>query len=385
MQRRQFVSLASRVAAAVGAPVLARSAHAQEAGLAAKTLAIGCSAATTGPLAAFGQDIGLGAGAAVAQINRSGGVQGRQLQFNLLDDAYDPQRTVANVQQLLAQDKAFALMSCLGTPNNTALLPLIESAGVPYVGPWTGASSLRQRSPNLFHVRASYTDEMRTLVQRLAGMGLKGIGIVYQDNLFGREMLEDATRELKASGMEPAVAVALATDGKNLKDVVDKVAAARPSAVLLATAGSVSVGLVKGLKHSMPGLLMAGLSVTLTGNAFQQLGDAGNGLAMSIVVPNPFRPNSAVVRDYQAAVRAVSPDAIFSLVSLEAYINLRVLAEGLERAGPAPTQAKLRSALASIRNWDLGGFTVHYSGQSPHVGSRYIGLGILNGAGRIAT
>lgn len=160
----------------------------------------------------------------------------------------------------------------------------------------------------------------------------------------------------------------------------------RVARVLLeATAGSVSVGLVKGLKHSMPGLLMAGLSVTLTGDAFQQLGDAGNGLAMSIVVPNPFRPNSAVVRDYQAAVRAVSPDAIFSLVSLEAYINLRVLAEGLERAGPGPSQAKLRSALASIRNWDLGGFTVHYSGQSPHVGSRYIGLGILNGAGRIAT
>lgn len=385
MQRRQFVSLASRVAAAVGVPVLARSAHAQEAGLTAKTIAIGCSAATTGPLAAFGQDIRLGADAAVAHINRSGGIQGRELQFNLLDDGYDPQRTVANVKQMLAQGKAFALMSCLGTPNNTALLPLVESAGVPYVGPWTGASSLRQRSPNLFHVRASYTDEMRTLVQRLTGMGLKGIGIVYLDNLFGREMLEDATRELKASGMQPAVAVALATDGKNLKDVLDKVAAARPSAVLLATAGSASVGLVKGLKQSMPGLLMAGLSVTLTGDAFKQLGDAGNGLAMSIVVPNPFRATTAVVREYQAAVRAVAPEQIFSLVSLEAYINLRVLAEGLERAGRDPTQAKLRSALAGLRNWDMGGFVVNYSSQSPHVGSRYIGLGILNGDGRIAT
>ena len=385
MQRRQFVSLASCAAAAVGAPLWARTAHAQEAGLTAKTIAIGCSAATTGPLAGFGQDVRLGAGAALAQINRSGGIHGRELQFNLLDDAYDPQRSVANVKQLLAQGSAFAMLSCVGTPNNTALLPLLEDAGVPYVGPVTGASSLRKRSRNLFHVRASYTDEMRTLVQRLTGMGLKGIGIVYQDNLFGQEMLGDATRELTASGMQPAVAVALATNGSNLQDAVAKVVAARPSAVLLATAGSVSVGLVQGLKKGMPGLLMAGLSVTLTGEAFKQLGEAGNGLAMSIVVPNPFRTSTAVVRDYQAALRATAPDQVFSLGSLEAYINMRVLAEGLERAGRDPSQAKLRSALASIRNWDLGGFVVDYSGQAPHVGSRFIGMGILNSTGRLST
>lgn len=92
-------------------------------------------------------------------------------------------------------------------------------------------------------------------------------------------------------------------------------------------------------------------------------------------------PPTAVVRDYQAAVRAIEPTQIFSLVSLEAYINMRVLAEGLERAGRDPTQAKLRSALAGLRNWDMGGFVVNYSSQSPYVGSRYIGLGILNGAG----
>jgi hypothetical protein len=61
---------------------------------------------------------------------------------------------------------------------------------------------------------------------------------------------------------------------------------------------------------------------------------------------------------------------------------MRVVAVGLERAGADLTRAKLRSALSSIRNWDLGGFVVDYSGQSPYVGSRFIDLGVLGGSGR---
>jgi ABC-type branched-subunit amino acid transport system substrate-binding protein len=381
MQRRQFVTLASHTTAALAAPVFMRNAWAQEGGITGKTLTIGCSAALSGPLAGFGQDIKQGAEAALAHINGRGGVHGRTLQFNMVDDGYVPQRTTDNVKQMIGQGSAFALLSCVGTPNNTAILPLIEEAGIPYVAPLTGASSLRKGGRNVFHVRASYTDEVRRLVQRLAGMGLKGIGVVYLDNGYGREMLEDATRSLAEQNIQPTVQAALATDGKNLADVLAKVAEARPSAVLLATAGAASVELVRGLKKTVPGVLMAGVSVTLTSDGLKQLGDAGSGIAVTMVMPDPNRAKTQLVRDYQAAMRAKGHQD-FTLGSLEAYVNMRVLAEGLERAGSDPSRAKLRTALAGIRNWDMGGFVVDYSGQSPYVGSRFIDLGVLNGAGR---
>ena len=382
MQRRQFVSLASgAAAAAVAAPVFLRNALAQEAGITGKTLTIGCSAALTGPLAGLGQDVKHGAEAALAHINSRGGVNGRTLQLNMVDDAYVPQRTTDNIKQMLSQGSAFALLSCVGTPNNTAILPLIEEAGVPYVAPITGASSLRKGARNVFHVRASYTDEVHRLVQRLAGMGLKGIGVVYLDNGYGREMLEDATRSLAELSLKPSVQAALATDGKNLAEVLAKVSDARPSAVLLATAGTVSVDLVRGLKKNVPGVLMAGLSVTLTSDGLRQLGEAGSGIAVTMIVPDPNRAKTQLVRDYQTAMRARGQQD-FTQGSLEAYVNMRVLAEGLERAGADPTRAKLRTALAGIRNWDLGGFVVDYSGQAPYVGSRFIDLGVLGGSGR---
>ena len=381
MQRRQFVTIAPRLAAGLAAPALVRHAFAQDAGISSKSLTIGCSASLTGPLAGFGRDIKQGAEAALAQINARGGIHGRMVQLQILDDGYVPQRTTENVQQMISQGSAFALMSCVGTPNNAGILPMIEDAGIPYVAPFTGASSLRKGARNVFHVRASYTDEVRRLVQRLAGMGLKDIGVVYLDNAYGREMLEDSTRFLAEQGLKPLVQVALATDGKNLSDVLAKVGQARPAAVLLATAGAVSVELVRGLKTNTPGVLMAGLSVTLTSEGLKQLGDAGSGLALTMVMPDPTRAKTALVRDYQAAMRARGVQE-FNLGTLESYTNTRVLAEGLERAGADPTRSKLRTALAGIRNLDLGGLVIDYSGQAPYVGSRFVDMGVLNGAGR---
>ena len=381
MQRRQFVTIAPRLAAGLAAPALVRHAFAQDAGISSKSLTIGCSASLTGPLAGFGRDIKQGAEAALAQINARGGIHGRMVQLQILDDGYVPQRTTENVQQMISQGSAFALMSCVGTPNNAGILPMIEDAGIPYVAPFTGASSLRKGARNVFHVRASYTDEVRRLVQRLAGMGLKDIGVVYLDNAYGREMLEDSTRFLAEQGLKPLVQVALATDGKNLSDVLAKVGQARPAAVLLATAGAVSVELVRGLKTNNPGVLMAGLSVTLTSEGLKQLGDAGSGLALTMVMPDPTRAKTALVRDYQAAMRARGIQE-FNLGTLESYTNTRVLAEGLERTGADPTRSKLRTALAGIRNLDLGGLVIDYSGQAPYVGSRFVDMGVLNGAGR---
>ena len=381
MQRRQFVTIAPRLAAGLAAPALVRNAFAQDAGISSKSLTIGCSASLTGPLAGFGRDIKQGAEAALAQINARGGIHGRMVQLQILDDGYVPQRTTENVQQMISQGSAFALISCVGTPNNAGILPMIEDAGIPYVAPFTGASSLRKGARNVFHVRASYTDEVRRLVQRLAGMGLKDIGVVYLDNAYGREMLEDSTRFLAEQGLKPLVQVALATDGKNLSDVLAKVGQARPAAVLLATAGAVSVKLVRGLKTNNPGVLMAGRSVTLTSEGLKQRGDAGSGLALTMVMPDPTRAKTALVRDYQAAMRARGIQE-FNLGTLESYTNTRVLAEGLERAGADPTRSKLRTALAGIRNLDLGGLVIDYSGQAPYVGSRFVDMGVLNGAGR---
>ena len=123
------------------------------------------------------------------------------------------------------------------------------------------------------------------------------------------------------------------------------------------------------------------MSVTLTADGLKGLGAAGSGLALTMVFPDPYRAKTQVVRDYQAAMRAIGQQE-FSLGSLESYVNTRVLAEGLERAGRDVTRAKLRTALGSVQKFDLGGFSVDYASASPFVGSKFVDLGVLGAGGR---
>lgn len=381
MFRRRFLSFAPQLAALAAAPAFIRNAYAQD-GLTAKAITIGSTGATSGPLAGVGAELKLGVDAAMGQINAKGGVNGRMLQFQMLDDAYVPQRSADNVKKMIGDGSIFALMSCVGTPNNAAIVPLIEESNLPYVGPRSGASSLRKPGMrNVFHVRASFTDETQRLVQRIVSMGIKDLAVVYLDNDYGKEVLADVNRALQSQGAKAAAQAALAVDGKNLNEVVDKIVAGKPGAVLLGTAGSASVGLITALKKASPMLPIAGLSVTLAGDGIKALGAAGSGLALTMVFPDPYRAKSQVVRDYQAAMRAIGQQE-FSLGSLESYVNTRVLAEGLERAGRDVTRAKLRTALGSVQKFDLGGFSVDYAPASPFVGSKFVDLGVLGAAGR---
>ena len=380
MQRRRFISHMTQAAIGMAVPTWATTGYAQETapGVTDQSLTIASSLALTGTLAGFGQAIEQGAGAAFAQVNAQGGVHGRQLKLALVDDGYDPERTVANVKKILQEGSALALLSCVGTANNTAITPLIETAGIPHVAPISGAASLRKDERYVFHVRAGYTEEMQRLVQRLVGMGLKGIAVVYLDNGYGREMHQVAIAEMQKNNASMAAEVALNVRGDNLDKVLQTLKQARPSAVLLATAGTPSLDMVRGIKQQLPGVLIAGLSVTLHG---LKLDGAASGVAVTTIVPDPDKGKSAVVRDYQAAMRAIGHQE-FSSASLEAYINARVLIDGLRRVGKDPAPIRLRAALASIRNFDLGGFVVDYGGQPPFVGSRYIDLGVLGSNGR---
>lgn len=382
MNRRHF--LASQAAVATSAFFSSHISHASaQKESDADAIHIGCTAAMTGPLGGFGQNMKLGVDAALLQINTKGGVNGRQLKYLMLDDAYVPARSVENVKKLMSDSSIVGLLGCLGTANNAAISPLIEADGTPHLGPLTGASSLRKADlQNVFHVRASYTDEMNRLVQSLVAMGIRDLAMVVLDNPYGKEMAEDATRALAVSGIKAVAIASLATDGKNIDAVVATVLAAKPSAVLLGTAGAATTGLVAALQKSSAMLPIAGVSPAFTQDGIKQLGAKAQGIAITTVFPDAYQSKHLVIRDYQSAMRAIDQQT-FSSGSLEGYINARIMAEGLSRAGRGVSRAKLRQALASIRGLDLGGFTVDYSAANARVGSKYVSLGVMSADGKL--
>ena len=371
MSRRHFLLRATQAVAATGLPAWAHTAMAAEEALTARSITLGCSIALTGPLGQAGIEQVAGMKAAFAEVNAAGGVLGREIRMEVKDDGYVAARTLKNVTEMVDAQSVFALISPLGTANTASILPLIESKGIPTVGPVTGATSLRAAAnKHVFFLRPSYREETQRLVKQIVDMGLKRIAVVYLDNPFGKEVLKDMSAALDEIKVERGGEFALAVDGKNGAELADKVAAERPGAVLLATTGTANTAFVQ--------------SVTVISSELPKLAASTRGLALVQVFPDANSQKSVVVRKFQSTMKATGGDPAFlnSGSALEGWLNAQIMIEGLKNAGKEPTRERLRAGLMAIRSLSFGDFNVGFGNKAPYIGSDAIYLAIYAENGR---
>lgn len=385
MSRRHFLLRTTQALAATGLPVWVHTARSAEIEVPARQITLGCSIALSGPLGAAGVEQVAGMKAAFAEVNRQGGIHGREILLDIQDDGYVPAKTLKNVTGMVDSQSVFALISPLGTANTAAILPLIEGKGIPTVGPVTGAPSVRSTEQrNIFFVRPSYADEARRLVQQMVAMGLRRIAIVYLDNPFGKEVLGYMSTALDEARVERAGAHALAVDGNNGEEVAEKVFADGPGAVLLATTGVANTAFVLPFRARAKSVPLAGLSVTIFVSELPKLGEGTRGMAAVQVFPDATSSKSMMVRKFQSSMKTTGgkPEFFTSGSSLEGWINAQVMIEGLRNAGKDLTRERLRAGLAGIRSLSFGDFSVGFGNKAPYVGSNSIYLAIYAENGR---
>ncbi|MEW5887936.1 MAG: ABC transporter substrate-binding protein [Pseudomonadota bacterium] len=367
---------------AIGA--LLGSAARAESGVAPTSVLLGQSVVLSGPLAENGIYYTKGISLYLDQVNAKGGVHGRRIELRTLDDAYDPQRTTQNTRKLIEEDRVFALFGYAGTGSTLAAQPLAEKAGVPLVAPYTGADALRARtSPVTFHVRAGYGDEMLKIVEQLVTVGVKDIAVAYQDDNFGQAGLKSAEEALNKFKLQAVARGAIAPPNYDAAQAARTVAQAKPGAVILATAGKASVSFVREYLKTGERTQFFGLSVVSSAQLVKELGADAAGIAIAQVVPSPWSSKYAVVRQYRQALAASQDQQEPHHASLEGYIAAKILVEALNRAGRDLTRDKFIAALESMRNYDLGDFTVDFA-RNKHSGSSYVDLSIVRLSGQIA-
>jgi branched-chain amino acid transport system substrate-binding protein len=71
----------------------------------------------------------------------------------------------------------------------------------------------------------------------------------------------------------------------------------------------------------------------------------------------------------------------FDYTSLEGYIAAKVMLEGLRRAGSKLTRENLITALETLHDDNMGGFTVSYSAVN-HEGSHFTDLTMIGRSGK---
>ena len=344
----------------------------------------GQSSALSGPAKALGEGMRLGITAAFKEANRAGGIHGRQLSLTTFDDRYEPEAAIANTNRLIGENQVFALIGAVGTPTSKAAEPIATEAGVPYVGAFTGAEFLRdaRKRPTVINVRASYYQETEEMVERLTrDLGVKRIGILYQDDSYGRAGLSGTLQALHRRGM---ALVAEATYPRNTQAVKSAVLDLRlgdPEAVIIVGAYQPVATFIKWCRYLDFNPIFVNISFVGSSALARALGTAGKGVVVTQVVPFPHDRWIPVVARYHEALRAVAANAEPGFVSLEGYLTGRVAVEALQRAGARPTRQGFISALQKAGTMDLGGFLLLY-GEADNQGSDRVYLTVIDDSER---
>jgi ABC-type branched-subunit amino acid transport system substrate-binding protein len=171
-------------------------------GVTATTVTIGSHQPLTGVAAPGYSEISPASNAYFKYVNAHGGVNGRKIIYKVLDDGYNPAKTVTDVHQLVLQDKVFAVFNGLGTPTHQQVVPFLNQQKVPdlFVASGCLCWNAPSTAPETFGWQTDYTIEGKILGQYIS-QKFKGqkIAIFAQGDDFGHNGVKGLQDEVPAS------------------------------------------------------------------------------------------------------------------------------------------------------------------------------------------
>jgi len=296
----------------------------------------------------------LGATAYLHSVNDGGGVFGRKVQLVAHDDGYDPGQAPGCFARMTSEG-VFALGFFVGTPTAKVYLPMAQEGKIPVVGLFTGAQMLYEPLKHeVINVRASYYDETREQVDKLWEANIRKIGVIYQDDPFGKAVLDGIKLALQKHNATPA---GLGTFTRNSTDVAEGlkgIMVAHPEAVVIAGPYAPAAAIVK-QAHS-DGWRPQFLTVSFVGTEefIKEAGQDSEGTIITQVMPPYDHVEYPTVALYRKCLSKYSPGEAPTFVSLEGFVDAMVLVEGLKRAGKDPTRERFISAIESIHEMNAG-------------------------------
>ncbi|MDB5727858.1 MAG: Extracellular ligand-binding receptor [Noviherbaspirillum sp.] len=347
-----------------------------EIGVSNDLITLGQSAALTGPAQELGKGMRDGAKAYFDHVNAAGGIHGRKIVLQTLDDGYEADRAAANTKQLIERDGAFALFGYVGTPTSNASIPAVVNARIPFFAPFTGAETLRDPpNRNIFHIRASYYQETEKIIEHVTTLSIKRIAVFYQDDAYGKAGLDGVLRALKKRNLDVVAVGTVERNSVNVAAAVQKIKQSEPQAIVMVSAYTSCAAFIKAMLAEGKRPLFWNISFVGSQALARELGANAAGVNISQVVPAPWDDISPIVREYRK-LYIQNGKREWDYVSMEGFIAAKVFVEGLRRAGRDLTRERLVAALESMSEYDAGGFVVRF-GPARHNGSNFVDLTMI--------
>ncbi|MET3117005.1 branched-chain amino acid transport system substrate-binding protein [Undibacterium sp. GrIS 1.8] len=324
--------------------------------IAADPIKIGVSGPFTGGSAPMGVSMRDGVKLAVAEINASGGVLGRQFQIVERDDEAKNERGVQVAQELINKEKVVSTVGFANTGVALAAQRFYQEAKIPVMNNVaTGSVVTKQfadQPENYIFRNAAYDTIQSAMIvdEAVTKRKLSKLAILADSTNYGQLGREDLEKTLEKKGLK-----AVAVEKFNIKDVdmtaqLLKAKQAGAQAILTYGIGPELAQIANGMEKLNWKVPMIGSWTLSMGNFIDNAGKNGEGVMMpQTFIQQPNTPKRKAFID--AYVKAYNPPGgrIPSPVSAaQGYDSIYLLAAAIKQAGTTDG-SKVREALENLQ------------------------------------
>lgn len=232
LSRRRFLTAASTVALAATVPACGGGSGSTSAS--AGPYRVYVSTDMSGPTKSFSQPIGTGLKIAAERINKAGGILGRQVEVEEVDDQNNPTKAVSLLQERLSADEQPDLVYP-GTSSAVALslLPVLTRSKILGIG---GASAEALNDPAKFPYYFAVIPSGRTYAATEADAakqaGWRKVAILYSNDATGQNALRFNQEAMQRNGIE-LVSAAYETGALDMTPQLQQLQAQNPDALIV--------------------------------------------------------------------------------------------------------------------------------------------------------
>jgi len=328
-------------------------------GITDKTIKIGGPMLITGPIAKLGTAAADGLAIYWKWVNDQGGVHGRKVECLLEDDGYDPTRAVASAKKLIARDEIFGFLTTSGTPQTLQLMPILGKENVPALsGIIPSFPGLMKQMPMLFTFGMPYGDQMILAIDyamKDLKMQKPTIGIVYQDDAYGHEMIRGVEIAAKAYGLQIVGKEAYKRGAVDFSSQALNLKRADPGLVIMGTVTRETTAFLQETDKLGWYPVCFSSSAVCDEKIIELLGDKAKNLYTVNYIAR-FYEKSPGMDQLQAVYKKYRPDIDMIMhYHILGYVNSMIFHEALKSAGPDLTRDKWIKAMEKIQNFDTKG------------------------------
>ena len=206
-------------------------------GVTSSQITIGATVPLTGPAAPGYSEIAPAMNAVFDWANAHGGVHGRKINYQYLDDGYNPSNTAELTRKLVLQDNVFADVGSLGTPTQSAVQAFLNEQKVPQLFIESGCNCWNNsKYPLSLGWQPPYTVDGKILGAYIqANFAGKKVGYLSQADEFGQDVVKGLDMEIPSSSVVSRQTYDVSTLAGPLSNQMAALKAAGAQVVVLAT------------------------------------------------------------------------------------------------------------------------------------------------------